>query len=110
MGDILVVGINADASVRRLKGEGRPVQNERDRAFVIASLACVDLVCVFSEDTPEKLIRAAVPHVLVKGGDWKGKDIVGAEFVKSLGGTVKTITFLKGRSTTSIIERTQKNS
>ncbi len=105
MGDILVVGLNGDGSVRRLKGEGRPVQTGPDRAYLLASLACVSYVVVFSEDTPAALIEDVVPHVLVKGGDWKGKTIVGAEFVLSRGGVVKTIRFLPGRSTTSIIAR-----
>ena len=105
LGDVLVVGLNGDASVRRLKGEGRPVQKERDRAYLLASLACVSYVVVFPEDTPAKLIEAVVPHVLVKGADWKGKEIVGGDFVKAHGGAVKTIRFLAGRSTTSIIAK-----
>ena len=105
LGDVLVVGLNSDASVRRLKGEGRPVQRQRDRAYLLASLACVSFVVVFPEDTPAKLIEAVVPHVLVKGADWKGKEIVGGAFVRSHGGAVKTIRFLPGRSTTSIIAR-----
>ncbi|MBI5576577.1 MAG: D-glycero-beta-D-manno-heptose 1-phosphate adenylyltransferase [Deltaproteobacteria bacterium] len=105
MGDVLVVGVNTDASVRRLKGEGRPVQGEKDRAYVLASLACVSYVVIFREDTPEALIRRVVPDVLVKGGDWKGKDIVGSEFVRSRGGSVKALRFVPGRSTTSILGR-----
>ncbi len=105
MGDVLVVGLNGDGSVRRLKGDGRPIQTEADRAYLLASLACVSYVVVFSEDTPSALIEDVVPHVLVKGGDWKGKTIAGADFVRSRGGVVKTISFLKGRSTTSIIAR-----
>ena len=105
LGDVLVVGVNSDASVRRLKGEGRPVQAARDRAYLLASLACVSCVVVFSEDTPAALIGQVVPHVLVKGGDWKGKEIVGSGFVLSRGGTVRTIRLLPGRSTTSILRR-----
>ena len=105
LGDVLVVGLNGDASVRRLKGPGRPVQAARDRAYLLASLACVSYVVVFGEDTPARLIRQVVPHVLVKGGDWKGRRIVGADFVEGRGGTVTTIRFLPGRSTTSIIAR-----
>jgi D-beta-D-heptose 7-phosphate kinase/D-beta-D-heptose 1-phosphate adenosyltransferase len=105
LGDVLVIGLNSDASIRRLKGEGRPVQQQRDRAYLLASLACVAFVVVFGEDTPAKLIEAVVPHVLVKGADWKDKEIVGGAFVKANGGTVKTIRFLAGRSTTSIIAR-----
>ena len=105
LGDLLVVGVNSDASVRRLKGEGRPVQSARDRAYLLASLAFVFRVVVFSEDTPAALIGEVVPHVLVKGGDWKGREIVGAGFVRSRGGSVKTIRLLPGRSTTSILRR-----
>ncbi len=105
MGDVLVVGLNSDASVRRLKGEGRPIQAAGDRAYLLASFGCVSYVVVFGEDTPAALIEDVVPHVLVKGGDWKGKAIAGAEFVRSRGGTVKTIRFLPGRSTTGIISR-----
>lgn len=108
LGDILVVGVNSDASVRRLKGAGRPVQRAVDRAYLLASLAPVSCVVIFPEDTPEALIRAVAPDVLVKGGDWKGKEIVGADFVRSRGGSVKTIRFLPGRSTTAILERAGK--
>lgn len=105
LGDVLVVGVNGDSSVRRLKGEGRPVQPARDRAYLLASLTCVSCVVVFSEDTPAALIEQVVPHVLVKGEDWKGKEIVGSGFVLSRGGTVRTIRLLPGRSTTSILRR-----
>ena len=105
LGDVLVVGLNSDASVRRLKGEGRPVQTARDRAYLLASFASVSLVVVFSEDTPAALIQKVVPHVLVKGDDWKGKEIAGSDFVRSRGGSVRTIRLLPGRSTTSILRR-----
>ncbi|MBE0607575.1 MAG: D-glycero-beta-D-manno-heptose 1-phosphate adenylyltransferase [Deltaproteobacteria bacterium] len=105
LGDVLLVGLNSDASVRRLKGEGRPVQRAADRAYLLASLSCVSYVTIFPEDTPARLIGEVVPHVLVKGGDWKGKEIVGSDAVRSRGGAVKTIRFLPGRSTTSILER-----
>ncbi|MGA7103962.1 MAG: D-glycero-beta-D-manno-heptose 1-phosphate adenylyltransferase [Candidatus Deferrimicrobiaceae bacterium] len=108
LGDVLLVGVNGDASVRRLKGEGRPVQTARDRAYLLASLACVSFVAVFSEDTPASLIREVDPHVLVKGEDWKGKEIVGSDFVRSRDGTVRTIRLLPGRSTTSILRRAGK--
>jgi len=108
LGDVLLVGVNSDASVRRLKGEGRPVQTARDRAYLLASLSCVSGVVVFSEDTPAALIEKVVPHVLVKGEDWKGKEIVGSDFVLSRGGTVRTIRFLPGRSTTSILRRARE--
>lgn len=105
LGDILVVGLNGDASVRRLKGAGRPVQKADDRAYLLASLACVSYVVVFGEDTPAALIEEVRPDVLVKGGDWRGKEIVGAAFVRARGGTVRTIRFLPGRSTSAIIRR-----
>jgi len=105
LGDVLLVGLNNDASVRRLKGEGRPVQKAADRAYLLASLSCVSYVTVFPEDTPARLIGEVVPHVLVKGGDWKGKEIVGSDVVRAHGGAVKTIRFLPGRSTTSILAR-----
>ncbi len=105
MGDVLVVGLNGDASVRRLKGPGRPIQKAEDRAYLLASLGCVSYVVVFTEDTPASLIEEVAPDVLVKGGDWRGKTIVGADFVRSRGGTVKTIRFVPGRSTTAIIAR-----
>ena len=106
LGDVLLVGLNGDASVRRLKGEGRPVQRAADRAYLLASLSCVSYVTIFAEDTPARLIGEVIPHVLVKGGDWKGKEIVGSDVVRAHGGAVKTIRFLPGRSTTSILART----
>jgi rfaE bifunctional protein nucleotidyltransferase chain/domain len=105
LGDVLLVGLNSDASVRRLKGEGRPVQRAADRAYLLASLSCVSYVAIFPEDTPARLIGEVVPHVLVKGGDWKGREIVGSDVVRAHGGSVKTIRFLPGRSTTSILAR-----
>ncbi len=105
LGDVLIVGMNTDASVRRLKGSGRPVNSEKDRAFVLGSLRCVDKVVFFSEDTPEKLIRKVRPDVLVKGGDWKKENVVGAPFVESYGGKVKLIPFVKGFSTTGVLEK-----
>jgi len=105
LGDVLLVGLNSDASVRRLKGEGRPVQRAPDRAYLLASLSSVSYVTIFPEDTPSRLIGEVIPHVLVKGGDWKGKKIVGSDVVRAHGGAVKTIRFLPGRSTTSILAR-----
>lgn len=105
LGDVLVVGVNGDASVRRLKGKGRPVQGEADRAYLLASLSFVSYVVIFREDTPSVLIERVAPDVLVKGGDWKGKAIVGADFVKARGGSVRTLQFLAGRSTTAILRR-----
>jgi len=105
LGDVLLVGLNGDASVRRLKGEGRPVQRAADRAYLLASLSSVSYVTIFPEDTPARLIGEVIPHVLVKGGDWKGKAIVGSDLVRAHGGAVKTIRFLPGRSTTSILAK-----
>ncbi len=103
MGDCLVLGLNSDASVRRLKGEERPVNDEHSRARVLAALACVDFVVVFGEDTPLELIREVGPDILVKGGDWPVERIVGADLVMSRGGRVFSIPLVEGHSTTSII-------
>lgn len=108
LGDILVVGLNSDASVKRLKGEERPVQVEADRADVLAALACVDFVCLFNEDTPLDLIKIVKPDFLVKGGDWPVEKIVGYDFVTSYGGQVKSLPFVPGRSTSSILERVKQ--
>lgn len=105
MGDVLVVGVNSDASVKRIKGNGRPIVEEQDRAAVVAALASVDYVCVFEEDTPLALIEELVPDVLVKGADWRVENVVGREVVEGGGGVVRTIEFLPGRSTTAIIKR-----
>ena len=102
-GDVLVVGLNADASVRRLKGESRPIQCEEDRGEILSALSCVDFVTIFAEDTPYTLIQAVQPDVLVKGGDWAIEDIVGSDIVLAKGGEVKSLQFVKGRSTTNII-------
>jgi rfaE bifunctional protein nucleotidyltransferase chain/domain len=107
-GNILILGLNTDRSVQRLKGPERPVTNENDRAFQIASLLCVDAVCLFDEDTPARLIELIKPDVLVKGGDYKIEDIVGGEFVTANGGSVEIIPFVDGYSTTSIIDRIKK--
>lgn len=103
--DVLVVGLNSDESVKRLKGESRPVQNETARATVLASLACVDLVVVFGEDTPEQLIHALRPDVLVKGADYTIDTVVGAAFVQSYGGRVVLADLVAGQSTTNTIKR-----
>jgi len=104
-GNILILGLNTDASVQRLKGPGRPVTAEQDRAFQAASLLCVDAVCLFEEDTPDALIRQVKPDVLVKGGDYTLATIVGADYVQSYGGRVEIVPFVQGYSTTSILER-----
>lgn len=108
LGDILVVGLNSDRSVRSLKGKGRPLNNEHDRAGVLSALLFVDYITVFGDDTPEKLIRKLKPDILVKGGDWEGKDIAGSVFVKSLGGRVVIIPFVKGYSTTGLLKKIKK--
>jgi D-beta-D-heptose 7-phosphate kinase/D-beta-D-heptose 1-phosphate adenosyltransferase len=105
LGDILVVGVNADVSVRRIKGDKRPIVPEADRAFIVASLATVDAACLFDDDTPLELIRSLLPDVLVKGADWERDAIVGKDVVEAAGGAVKTIEFLPERSTSGIIER-----
>ncbi len=104
-GNKLVLALNTDASVRRLKGPERPVTHENDRAFQAASLLCVDAVCLFDEDTPQELIHLLRPDVLVKGGDYTIDKIVGADFVLRSGGSVEIIPFVEGYSTTSIISR-----
>jgi D-beta-D-heptose 7-phosphate kinase/D-beta-D-heptose 1-phosphate adenosyltransferase len=104
-GDIVVIGLNADASVRRLKGPTRPVNESEARARVLAALSDVDYVTVFEEDTPEKLIRKLRPDVLVKGEDWSGKAVAGAGFVESIGGKVVFAKLVEGKSTTKIIEK-----
>lgn len=105
LGDILVVGINADDSVKRLKGPSRPLQNESDRSEILAALGAVDFTVVFIEDTPAKLIEKVRPDILVKGGDWKIDQIVGADFVMSYGGKVQSLQFVEGKSTTKLIEK-----
>ena len=107
LGDALVIGVNADASVKRLKGPTRPIQNENDRAEILAALACVDFTVIFTEDTPENLIHKVKPDILVKGGDWKIETIVGAPFVMSYGGKVMSLQFVDGKSTTKLIEKSQ---
>ncbi len=104
-GDLLVVGVNSDASVRRMKGRGRPVVPFRERAETLASLSCVDFVVGFGEGTPERLVRAVDPHVLVKGEDWRRKGVVGREWVESRGGRVVLAPLVRGRSTSSLLER-----
>ncbi|MCB0429442.1 MAG: D-glycero-beta-D-manno-heptose 1-phosphate adenylyltransferase [Flavobacteriales bacterium] len=104
-GDRLLVAVNSDSSVRQLKGTGRPVHQENDRMLVLASLGFVDAVVPFTEDTPLNLITFAQPDVLVKGGDYKASDVVGADIVINKGGRVEIVPFLEGHSTTGILER-----
>jgi D-beta-D-heptose 7-phosphate kinase/D-beta-D-heptose 1-phosphate adenosyltransferase len=109
MGDLLVVALNDDDSVRRLKGPSRPVQPEQDRAEILAGLECVDYVVLFEEDTPLTLIERLRPNVLVKGSDWPVEQIVGREVVEGLGGRVATIDYVKGMSTSALIDRICRN-
>ena len=102
LGDLLVIGLNTDASVSRLKGENRPIQDEVSRAMVLASLGFVDAVVFFGEDTPYNLIKTTQPDILVKGADYKPEDIVGYDIVTKKGGKVVTISFLPGYSTSAI--------
>ncbi|MGC9342042.1 MAG: D-glycero-beta-D-manno-heptose 1-phosphate adenylyltransferase [Bacteroidales bacterium] len=105
LGDYLVIGLNSDDSVRRLKGEDRPLQDEESRALILASLSFVDFVILFSEDTPHELIDKLKPDVLVKGGDYKAEEIVGYDLVTSRGGEVKIIDFVEGHSSSGIINK-----
>lgn len=105
LGDYLIVAVNSDSSVRRIKGEKRPVVSEADRAFVVSNLKCVDFVCVFGEDTPYEVIKSIQPDVLVKGADWKIENVVGKDIVEARGGKVVTIEYVMGRSTTNIINK-----
>lgn len=108
-GDVLVVGLNSDASVKRLKGEERPINKELDRKFVLENLKSVDKVFIFEEDTPFNLISNVMPDTLVKGGDWKPDQIVGSDIVLANGGEVKSLSFKDGYSTTNIIEKARND-
>lgn len=105
LGDALIVALNSDRSVRLLKGEGRPILKEGERAEVIAALESVDFVVVFDEDTPQDLITRLLPDVLVKGGDWSVDQIVGREEVEAAGGKVVTLPYVEGSSTSEVIKR-----
>ena len=105
MGDVLIVGLNSDDSVRRLKGESRPILKEEERAFILSNLKPVDYVIFFDEDTPQKLIEELLPDILVKGSDWAIDEIVGADEVIANGGEVKTVEFVNDQSTSNIIQK-----
>lgn len=105
LGDVLAVGVNSDESVRHIKGSGRPVVSQEDRAFLVANLTAVDYVCVFDEETPLTVISALIPDVLVKGADWGIERVVGREIVEKAGGKVVSIELTRGRSTSALIER-----
>jgi rfaE bifunctional protein nucleotidyltransferase chain/domain len=109
LGDLLVIGLNSDESVKRLKGPQRPINNENDRQYVLSQLKSVDFVEIFNEDTPLNLILKVLPNILVKGGDWKIDQIVGAREVIANGGDVFSLNFVDGYSTTSIIHKIQEN-
>lgn len=105
---ILVVGLNSDASIHSIKGPKRPIIGQKERAAVLAALECVDYVVMFSEDTPYRLIKVVNPDVLIKGADWKGKEVAGSDVVKANGGRVELIKYLTQYSTTKIIETIRK--
>ncbi len=105
MGDVLIVALNSDRSVRELKGANRPILNQSERAEVVAALGCVDYVTIFDEPTPRGIIVALLPDVLVKGGDWDLDRIVGRDEVEAAGGQVLSLPFIEGCSTTDLIER-----
>ena len=107
LGDLLVIGLNSDASVKRLKGPERPINNELDRQYVMSQLKPVDFVEIFTEDTPLNLVLKVKPQVLVKGGDWKIDQIVGGKEVVQSGGEVYSLNFVDGYSTTSLINKIQ---
>lgn len=107
-GDLLVLGLNSDASVKKLKGPERPVNSEEDRKFILENLKAVDFVEIFTEETPLNLIKKIMPHTLVKGGDWSVEQIVGSKEVLANGGEVYSLNFVDGFSTTNIIEKIQK--
>ena len=104
LGDILIIGLNSDSSVKRIKGEKRPIINQSDRAFVLSNLKPVDYVVLFEEDTPLEIIKAIVPDVLVKGADWSLDKIVGSDVVLNNGGEVKNISFVNDQSTSRIVD------
>lgn len=109
LGDKLVVAVNADASVSRLKGEHRPIKDEETRALLLAAMSFIDMVIIFGEDTPLELITSLSPDILVKGGDWSIDQIVGSEHVINHGGVVKSLQFIPGHSTTSLEEKIKKS-
>ncbi len=106
-GDALIVAINSDASVRKIKGPDRPINNENDRMQMLLNLKAVDCVQIFTEETPEEIIKLVRPNVLVKGGDWKPEQILGSDFVLKNGGEVKSLLFKKGYSTSNLIQTVQ---
>jgi len=109
LGDFLIVALNSDSSMKKIKGEKRPILDENDRAYILASLKCVDAVCLFDEKTPAEIINELKPDVLVKGGDYKINEVVGRESVYNVGGEVVTVPLVEGKSTKGIIEKIIKS-
>ncbi len=105
MGDFLIVAMNSDRSVKAIKGHDRPIMNQSERSEMLASLECVDMVVIFDEDNPMEVIRYLMPDILVKGGDWKEEDIIGADVVRAAGGQIRSIPYINGYSTSGIIKR-----
>lgn len=105
LGDILIVGLNSDSSVKMIKGDKRPIVAEENRAYVLANLKPVDYVVIFTEDTPYNTIKKIIPDILVKGADWAEDKIIGSDIVKQSGGEIKRITFVENNSSTNIIDR-----
>ena len=108
-GDYLVVAVNSDSSIKKIKAKNRPVIGQCDRLKTVAALASVDFVVLFNEDNPLKVIKALAPDILIKGADWSKKSIIGADFVAGYGGKVLTVNLVKGRSTSALIEKIVKN-
>lgn len=109
LGDKLVIGLNSDDSVKKLKGESRPVNNELSRSALLAFMKVTDLIIIFDTETPYDLIKEIVPDVLVKGGDWKPEEIIGSDIVFENNGIVKSLSFIEGYSSSKIIDKIQKN-
>ena len=105
LGDILILGLNSDSSVKRLKGNDRPINNEKERAVVLSALYSISYIVIFEDDTPYNLINHIKPDILVKGGDWKPENIVGSDIVSSYNGEVKSLSYIDGKSTTDIINK-----
>jgi rfaE bifunctional protein nucleotidyltransferase chain/domain len=110
MGDFLIVAMNSDRSVKAIKGPDRPIMNQSERSEMLASLECVDMVVIFDEDNPMEVIRYLMPDILVKGGDWKEEDIIGADVVRAAGGQIRSIPYINGYSTSGIIKKIQMKS
>jgi rfaE bifunctional protein nucleotidyltransferase chain/domain len=108
-GDILIVGVNSDSSIKKIKGKNRPIVDQKNRLGLLAALTCIDYLVLFKEDTPLRLIKRIKPDIIIKGADWEKDKIVGSDFVKSYGGKVLTIKLVKGLSTTSLIDRIVKS-